>query len=211
LSGYLDVDIGVRHSLWIDLKPTTEFVTAVVPRRSQTPDHYFQAVIGAKPFSPVLWRYLQLFEKHYTGVDIVTKGLLGVVLLKRAYDDVTVVVPSDTDNDTDAATEAASLRSKTELYQEMLFDRQLFPNIHPAPTWGTRTVCHFLVVAEANNDENVEVTIPSSNKKKKKKDGGDMKYHVPLLSRIPVSRMCKEKGGKMDGKKIQSIKWWNRE
>jgi hypothetical protein len=185
---YLDVDVGVRHSLWLDLRTTTEFVTARVHQQSHYPGHFFQAIIGSKPKSPVLLRYLRLFEKHYTGVERVTKGPLGVILLKRAWDYV-----SETDS---------SLRSKTELYQEVLFRRTLFPNLHPAPTWGTRRACHFVVVATANNDENVEVTVPRKNK-----DGKSLKFQIPLLSRIPGSRMCPDE---VDGKK-QLTKWWTRE
>jgi Glycosyltransferase sugar-binding region containing DXD motif len=184
---YLDVDIGVRHSLWLDLKPITEFVTARVHQQSNYPGHFFQAILGAKPRSPVLFRYLRLFEKHYTGANRVTKGPLGVILLKRAWDYV-----SEKDS---------SIRSKTELYQEVLFNRKLFPRLHPAPTWGSRRACHFVVIATVNYDENVEVTIQA------KKDRESMKFQIPLVSRIPGSRICPDE---VDGKK-QNTKWWTRE
>ncbi|KAG7356837.1 glycosyltransferase sugar-binding protein containing DXD motif [Nitzschia inconspicua] len=184
---YLDVDVGVRHSLWNDLRPSTEFVTARVHQKSHYPGHFFQAILGAKPKSPVLLRYLRLFEKHYKGVERVEKGPLGVILLKRAWDEI-----SRSDK---------SLRSKTELYQEILFDRKLFPNLHPAPTWGTRRACHFVVVAQVNNKQNVEVKFQST------RDGEPTMFQVPVLSRIPGSRMCPDE---VHGKK-QTITWWNRE
>jgi hypothetical protein len=75
--------------------------------------------LGATPRSPILLWYLRLFEKHYTGTDRVKKGPLGVILLKRAWDQVTKT--------------NRSLRSRTELYQEVLYDRNLFPDLHPSP------------------------------------------------------------------------------
>jgi Glycosyltransferase sugar-binding region containing DXD motif len=184
---YLDVDVGVRHSLWQDLRTSTEFVTARVHRQSNYPGHFFQAILGAKAKSPVLFRYLRLFEKHYTGLERVKKGPLGVILLKRAWE---YVSQSD-----------SSLQSKTELYQEILYNPRLFPDLHPAPTWGTRRACHFVVVATVNREENVEMIVPSNQ------DGKPMKLQVPALSRIPGSRMCPDE---VDGKK-QITKWWTRD
>jgi hypothetical protein len=183
---YLDVDIGVRHSLFKDLRTSTEFVTARVHRQSNYPGHFFQAILGATPRSPILLRYLRLFEKHYTGTDRVKKGPLGVILLKRAWDQVTKT--------------NRSLRTRTELYQEVLYDRNLFPDLHPSPTWGTRRACHFVVVATANSRANVEFRVPTN-------DDDVMKLHIPVLSRVPGSRMCPDE---IDGKKPDK-KWWERD
>lgn len=122
-------------------------------------------------------------------METVKKGPLGVILLKRAWDHV--------------SRDDESFRSKTELYQEILFNRKLFPNLHPSPTWGSRRACHFVVVATANKEENVEMTIAPP-----RQDGKSMKLHVPVLSRVPGSRMCPD--DETDGKKHTS-KWWNRE
>ena len=84
----LDVDVGVRHDLWNDLSYETEFVTAKVHQQSNWANHFFQAILGTTRHNIVLKRYLELFEKHYDGTDPVTKGPLGVILLKRAWDQV---------------------------------------------------------------------------------------------------------------------------
>jgi hypothetical protein len=162
---YLDVDVGVRHDLWRDLLPSTEFVTSRVHRASKYPKHFFQAIMGAAPRSTILYRYLRLFEKYYLGSETV-KGPLGVILLKRAWDDVY---------------DRTTHQPPTELYQEILYNRQLFPHLHPAPTWGgTKRACHFVVVATANHRENIEWTAPPTN----------ISLQFPLYSRIGGSRMC---------------------
>lgn len=43
---YLDVDVGVRHSLWQDLRLDTEFVTARVHQQSHYPGHFFRPSLG---------------------------------------------------------------------------------------------------------------------------------------------------------------------
>jgi len=160
---YLDVDLGVRHDLWKDLAPWTEFLTAKVHKQSQHPNNFFQAILGASPHSPVLYRYLELFHDHYTGKHRVKKGPLGVILLRRAWDQI-----YDKENNT----------PPTELYQEVLYHRKLFPNLKPAPTWGTRRACHFVVVAAAHDSENTEMKWKN------------FRFHVPLYSRVAGSRMC---------------------
>lgn len=160
---YLDVDVGVRSDLWKDLLPTTAFVTARVHAQSNYPGHFFQAILGAAPASPILHKYLELFEDHYTGRERVEKGPLGVILLRRAWERVY---------------DETSRSPLTELYQEVLYDRRLFPHLHPAPTWGTRRACHFVVVATANQPQNVELTWK------------DRDYRIPFYSRIAGSRMC---------------------
>jgi hypothetical protein len=160
---YLDVDIGVRKDLWLDLRNETEFVTSRVHMQSHYPKHFFQAILGAAPQSPIIYKYLELFEDHYTGKERVEKGPLGVILLRRAWDRVF---------------DGTKGEPVSELYQEVLYNKKLFPNLHPAPTWGSRRACHFVVVAAANYPEHSEISL----------NGKD--YHIPLYSRIAGSRMC---------------------
>mmetsp|Transcript_8977 Transcript_8977/g.22649 ORF Transcript_8977/g.22649 Transcript_8977/m.22649 type:complete len:393 (-) Transcript_8977:692-1870(-) len=180
---YLDVDVGVRHDLWQDLKPTTQFVTSFVHRQSHYPGHFFQAILGSERQSPILLRYLRLFEKHYQAVqagdtnskDRIKKGPLGVIFLKRAWDDINKMSKKDV---------SPSNPPKTELYQEVLFHPKLFPDLHPAPTWGTRRACHFVVIAKVNFPRNKEMTMKNSAGEKK------LDIQIPLYSRIAGSRMC---------------------
>lgn len=158
---YLDVDIGVRHDLWKDLWKTTEFVTSKVHKDSKWPGNFFQAILGAAPKSPIVLEYLQLLYDHYIGKHLLKKGPLGVILLRRAWDKI-----------------YNGTHPLTELYQEVLYHPKLFPNLQPAPTWGTRRACHFVVAAEANHPQNTEIKWKDYN------------LHVPLYSRIPGSRMC---------------------
>jgi hypothetical protein len=160
---YLDADIGVRTNLWQDLLPITEFVTARVHRQSKFPKNFFQAILGAAPKSPIIFKYLQLFHDHYTRTEHIKKGPLGVILLRRAWERVY--------NETTGS-------PATELYQEVLYHPKLFPNLHPAPTWGIRRACHFIVVATAHSPKNAEMNLKSGN------------FHIPLYSRIGGSRMC---------------------
>ncbi len=160
---YLDVDVGARKNLWLDLRNETEFVTSRVHVQSHYPKHFFQAILGVAPQSPIIFKYLELFEDHYTGKERVEKGPLGVILLRRAWDRVyneTTGIPM------------------TELYQEVLYDKKLFPHLHPAPTWGTRRACHFVVVASVNYQEHTELSWKGRD------------FHVPLYSRIAGSRLC---------------------
>eukprot|EP00526_Cylindrotheca_closterium_P009507 CAMPEP_0113643674 /NCGR_PEP_ID=MMETSP0017_2-20120614/22974_1 /TAXON_ID=2856 /ORGANISM="Cylindrotheca closterium" /LENGTH=435 /DNA_ID=CAMNT_0000555221 /DNA_START=170 /DNA_END=1473 /DNA_ORIENTATION=- /assembly_acc=CAM_ASM_000147 len=170
---YLDVDIGVRADLWYDLLPTTEFFTSLVHRQSKYPRHFFQAILGAAPKSPIIYKYLELFLDHYTHKDYVEGGPLGVILLRRAWD---------------AVYDEKLETPKTELYQEVLYHPKAFPNLHPAPTWGVRRACHFVVIARAHKEETVEFTIqPRSNNSTSSTDN-DLskvrKYRIPLYSRV---------------------------
>jgi len=218
---YLDVDVGVRHDLWRDLRPQTEFVTARVHQASKwVGKGYFQAILGASPESPVLKRYLELFEKHYDGTSRIKKGPLGVLLLKRAWDQV-------------REERKENLRGPeiaTELYQEFLFhENGPFDSgdnkgvLVPAPTWGKRRACHFIVAGVANNLSNIEILLggselEESDQTKKKQAIG---LQIPVLSRIPGSRMCvadpEEPETAVGGSKrynttrvIESMKWWER-
>ena len=172
---YLDVDVGVRYDLWKDLRPTTAFVTAQVHGESKYPGHFFQAIMGAAPASPIIYKYLQLFHDHYQGIERVDKGPLGVILLRRAWDRI-----YNHHNHT----------PPTELYQEVLYDKKLFPQLHPAPTWGTRRACHFVVVAKANHKSHAEFTLPAIRTKTKQTKQEPQDLCIPLYSRIAGSRMC---------------------
>jgi hypothetical protein len=162
---YLDADVGVRHDLWSQLASSTEFVTARVHRQSKWPGHFFQAILGAAPKSPIIYEYLQLFHDYYTGKEQVpSKAPLGVVLLKRAWDKVyntTTQLPA------------------TELWQEILYHAAIFPNLVPVPTWGTRRACHFVVVSKAHTNATAEMWDAKGNM-----------FSIPAYSRIGGSRMC---------------------
>jgi hypothetical protein len=190
---YLDVDIGVRHNLWKDLRPQTEFVTARVHLASNwVGKGFFQAVLGASPQNPVLDRYLELFEQHYNGTSRIKEGPLGVLLLKRAFDQV--------------FEEQHGVAA--ELYQEVQFQKKgPFDTgvLQPAPTWGTRRACHFVVVGMANNPSNTEIVLQSSTTK------SNIGLKIPVLSRIPGSRMCAppDPGESRNlTRVIQSMRWW---
>jgi hypothetical protein len=211
---YFDIDVGVRVNVGSHhedennglVAPTTEFVTVLVHRHSHYPKHFFQAVIGIVPQSPILFNYLQRFYRHYTAKeqqeeerrrrqnhdkhsnqtrliqddtannnddndDIVRKGPLGVILLRRAFDEVY---------------NPETRTPRTQLWQEVLYQREMFPHLHPAPTWGTRRACHFVVVAKARTSHHAELVIPASDKTAKNASF----YQVPMYSRIGGSRMC---------------------
>ncbi len=190
---YLDVDVGVRQDLWQDLKPTTEFVTAKVHQASNWVDRgFFQAILGAAPGSPIMDRYLELFEKHYDGTDTVKKGPLGVLLLYKAWENF---------NKPD------QIGIPTELYMELLFHENGPLDsgknkgvLSPAPTWGKRRACHFVVAGVANSEENTEIRL------------GERGLKIPVVSRIPGSRMCvpAEDSNLDAAQRIESMKWWER-
>lgn len=162
---YLDVDVGVRHDLWSQLAPSTEFFTARVHRQSKWLGHFFQAILGAAPKSPIIYEYLRLFHDYYIGKEKVSsKAPLGVVLLKRAWDNIyntTTQLPA------------------TELWQEILYHPDIFPNLVPAPTWGTRRACHFVVVSKAHTNATAELW-----------DAKGHLFSIPAYSRVGGSRMC---------------------
>lgn len=153
---YFDVDIQARMSMWDAVNTETIFVTPMVHRQSKYPGAFFQAFIGVTPKNPIMLKYLELFLQHYQGhIDV--QGPLGVLLLRQAHD-------------------AVGKTDRVELWQEVLYNKQLFPNV-PPPSWGTRRACHFVVVA---------------NRKRP--------FVVPLYSRCQGSRMC---GGKESLKNLR--------
>mmetsp|Transcript_20476 Transcript_20476/g.48035 ORF Transcript_20476/g.48035 Transcript_20476/m.48035 type:complete len:299 (+) Transcript_20476:364-1260(+) len=227
---YLDVDVGVRHDLWEDLREDTEFVTARVHAASNWVGRgFFQAIVGAAPHSPVLERYLELFEQHYNGTKRVAKGPLGVLLLYEAWEQVlgeaevnsngngnsngnTNSNDNTNDNTNSNNNTNANPFVPTELYQELLYSEHgplnTGPNkgaVVPAPTWGKRRACHFLVAAMANHrsQQPAEVVLEpprrSGHRSQHQNQEAEaaaarpaMKLRIPVLSRIPGSRMCVE-------------------
>lgn len=220
---YLDVDVGVRHDLWKDLQPTTEFVTARVHQASNwVGKGFFQAVLGASRGSPVLSKYLELFEQHYDGTRMIQKGPLGVLLLASAWE----MVREEHKRGPKRFPEVSS-----ELYQEFLFHQNgPFDKdgnkgvISPAPTWGKRRACHFVVAGRANDPSNAEIVLEIGggggkndieNKPSKKDQKKTIGLQIPVLSRIPGSRMCAETDPNEGGSHnttglIRSMKWWER-
>lgn len=236
---YLDVDVGVRHDLWMDLSYETEFVTAKVHQQSNWLHHFFQAIVGSSPKSPVMERYLELFEEHYDGTNRVKKGPLGVILLKRAWDQIQNEYNDDAieqqqklnldhydknhRNDNSDIQQNKKQRNRSvvsEFYQEILYNDKMFSELKPpAPTWGKRRACHFLVVGIANKPSNAEIYLHdkgdvNTNVKIKKSETKKVGLQIPVLSRIPGSRMCAEEGkvetGRDDLDRIDmnSFKWW---
>jgi hypothetical protein len=137
---YLDVDLGVRMRLWNAIDNATSFATIRVHGQSANPGAFFQAFIAVAPRHAILLRYIELFEEYYQGkLPQFKKKPLGVVLLKRAYDEVLAEQPA--------------LKESVEIWQEVLyrFDLQntLLKHV-PPPTWGTRRACKFIVVSSTN-------------------------------------------------------------
>lgn len=174
---YFDVDLGVRMNLWQVLRETTEFSTIRVHHQSMYPGAFFQAFAAASQRHPVILRYVQLFLEHYRGVKLgnsssVVKGPLGVLLLKRAFDEVQAeqqehLIPGDDD---DSASTRTHLNATTELWQEVLYTPELRKSLlsHvPPPKWGSRRACKFVVVSSLRKP-----------------------LTVPFYSRIAGSRMC---------------------
>lgn len=151
---YFDVDILPRFNLWDVIRKETEFVVPVVHRASKHPGMFFQAFIGVAKGNPIMKRYLEMFLEYYEHKRKVD-GPLGVILLRKAFDDVL-----------NSLTEEGSrnLKSKVQLWQEVLYDKRMFPKV-PEPLWGVRRACKFVVV------------IPQTNE-------------VPFYSRVKGSRMC---------------------
>jgi len=146
---YLDVDLGVRLNLFSVLQRDTEFATVKVHKQSKYPGNFFQAFTAATPQHPVLLRYLQLFLDHYEG-RLTVQGPLGVILLKRAYDEIQKEqeqsqLKPQLDHQQQQLTH---LNATTELWQEALYLPELRDTLLkdiPPPTWGTRRACKFIV------------------------------------------------------------------
>lgn len=144
---YFDVDLGVRMNIFEALQkshelrgqdaPETKFCTIRVHKHSNRPGAFFQAFIGATPRHAIISRYVELFLMFYDGkLPEYKQEPLGVVLLKRAMEDV-------------LALDSASAET-IELWQEVLYKPEMkksLERIVPYPTWGTRRACKFIVLS----------------------------------------------------------------
>jgi hypothetical protein len=155
---YFDVDLQARMNVFdADLQarmnvfdaihpPSTEFVTPTVHSKSNWPGAFFQAFIGITPHHALVMRYLELFTRHYNGMaglegssksDVVEKGPLGVILLRRVYDELN----HEQKNKDEASSQ--SVVAKSVLWEETRYHKDRFPDVE-APH-GKRRACHFLV------------------------------------------------------------------
>lgn len=194
---YLDADIGVRMPLFEALQTNTTFATSLVHKDSNHLGNFFQAFMAATSGHAILERYLHLFLQHYQGTLTrpIKKGPLGVILLRQAFDDV-VLGDSSAHSSSSTTTTTASKIDKIDLksaqnitdkdkhfrlgpklvdttnlgriqiWQEILYNPKYMSNV-PAPTWGTRRACRFVVVANRQ-----------------------FPLIVPMYSRIEGSRIC---------------------
>jgi hypothetical protein len=171
---YLDADLGVRVNLFGALGNSTEFATVRVHGRSRHAGAFFQAFVAASPRHPIVGRYVDLFLDYYDGKLPEYRGRpLGVVLLRRAHDDVLAERPS--------------LGPSVELWQEVQYNfewRDTWLRHVPPPTWGTRRACKFIVVADPRL-----VAPPQGDKTAPAREKAGPLV-VPLYSRIAGSRMC---------------------
>mmetsp|Transcript_9804 Transcript_9804/g.19919 ORF Transcript_9804/g.19919 Transcript_9804/m.19919 type:complete len:491 (-) Transcript_9804:2215-3687(-) len=168
---YFDIDVETRSiPLWEVIAPTTEFVTTLVHKDSNHLGGFFQAFFGVVPKHPMMKRYLELFVEYYEG-KVQVKGPLGVYFLRMAYDEVV----SQEDQD-----------QKTELWQEVRYSPEEFPEIH-RDRWGKRRACQMMVVAPP------KIILVDGFERKKRM--------VPIFSHANGSRMC---GGKDTNRKGNS-------
>jgi Glycosyltransferase sugar-binding region containing DXD motif len=180
---YLDVDVGLRMPLTDVLEANTTFATTLVHKDSQHIGGFFQAFMASTPRHAILERYLELFLEHYQGKRPVKKGPLGVILLRQAFDDVVLQKHKEVRAINGKPFDVMVIKhryfelgpqnvdtthyGRIQIWQEFLYVPKLFPNVVPAPTWGTRRACHFLVATNRN-----------------------FPLTVPMYSRIAGSRMC---------------------
>jgi mannosyltransferase OCH1-like enzyme len=133
---YFDVDLGARMNIFEALRKKTTFSTIKVHRQSNRPNAFFQAFMGVTPKHPVIDKYVRLFLDFYQGKLPEFKGEpLGVVLLKRALDDVLQM--------------DSNVGKSIELWQEVLYRPEMKKILGarvPYPTWGTRRACKFIVM-----------------------------------------------------------------
>jgi hypothetical protein len=173
---YFDVDLGVRMNIFDVLQEDTTFATNKVHLQSKHKGAFFQAFMGATPQNPILYRYLELFQTYYQGLlrPPLPDGPLGVLLLRRAYDEVLARDRDDEDHDQnkqDSSVVTTTVDKNTvEIWQELLylprFQKSILSHV-PPPVWGTRRACKFVVIA-----------------------GLEEPFVVPFYSRVANSRMC---------------------
>jgi len=128
---YFDVDLGVRINMFDLLKPETDFATVEVYKNSKLAGSFFQAFMAASPQHPVIHRYIELFLDFYKGKLKGVKRFVGVVLLKKAYDEIVLKDPSQV--------------NRSEIWHEYKYVAGDMPGV-PEPTWGTRMQCKMVVV-----------------------------------------------------------------
>jgi hypothetical protein len=164
---YMDVDLGTRMNVFTLFLQHSEFITVHGTMERNYPGNFFQAFIAVTPFHDVIHRYIQLFILYYRHtIQIGTNDLIGVTLLKRAYDEIQVEqelmlqynqlqqqhqqkyddntatsMSTTKENESSLSTTAfiTHLQQTTELWQEILYKRHYQYNIlsHvPRPTWG---------------------------------------------------------------------------
>ena len=174
---YMDVDLGARLSLWTVLQPTTQFVTVRVHRHSLHPGAFFQAFVGATPRHAIVWQYLQQFLQYYQGMIPELDhdhDPLGVILLKRAYDQVL-----QGEQQQQQQKSGSFLSKYIELWQEVDYAEVKKQTIDiPPPIWNPqRRACRMIVMARAPTTASAVSSIGSE-------------VVVPFYSRIANSRMC---------------------
>ena len=177
---YLDVDLGVRTNLFDVLNVDTNFATIRVHLQSKHQGAFFQAFMAATPHHPIIYRYIELFRDYYRGLldpPLPSGAPLGVLLLRRAYDQVLARAADGTDDEHDDVKKdsehavTAVTEDTVEIWQELLylprFQNTIFSHV-PPPVWGTRRACKFVVIAEPFAEP----------------------FVVPFYSRVADSRMC---------------------
>jgi hypothetical protein len=189
---YIDVDLGVRHSFWKSIQPTTEFVTPFCLDYSG----FFQAFIAVTQYHPVIERYIRLFYDFYKGAlpnwGEVLRGHKGVILLKRAYDQILFEQQEEKFEQqkhhhqihTNFTTEEQTthLSNTSELWHEILYDEKIFPYV-VRPSWGETVPCQ--VVVSTKSLEQLANSSTSSTA-----PAYDDATIVPAYSRIAYSSRC---------------------
>jgi Glycosyltransferase sugar-binding region containing DXD motif len=209
---YMDVDLGPRMNIFNLLLESSEFVTVKVHSQSRYLGAFFQAFIAVTKYHDVIHRYIQLFILHYRRTIQVGKGPIGVILLKRAYDEIQLEQEfvlqqqqrefkkeksSSTRITLSSSTPAllTHLEQTTELWQEILYLPQYHDSIFahvPIPTWGkSRRACKFVVAIPPSSVSLRPQSIDSNDTTTTTKLF-TKQLIVPMYSRIAGSRMCPE-------------------
>ena len=168
---YVDVDVGVRRSLWDHLQRATQFATVRVHPASQYFRRaFFQAFWAVTPQHAIVRAYMQLFLEYYQGKLewITNRQPIGVLLLYKAYEQWLANLQSSKQD---------IMKRTVELWQEVDY-RTLKADMaleQPLafPTWGGhKRACKMMVLQKPYHPNDP--------------------MRVPLYSRIANSRMCQE-------------------
>jgi hypothetical protein len=168
-------------SLWNVIGKHTSFITVKVHKKSKQRPGFFQAFMGATPHHPLLKRYLDMFVQYYKGeIKLETnlleesRQMLGVRILAEAF-----LAIQEEQRTTESlrlagvgAERSAQLQQtkslgNVELWQEVLYSPQMFPNV-PPPTSDAEKSCMYVVVSNFGRSPPV----------------------IPFYSRVQGSRMC---------------------